>query len=169
MGPIPETLATKRNQYAPAFILLVGEFLRVCEFIELTDTHLDVYSHRLYEILLRACEDGTQLRPGLTEYSAFYNTRRTGWQIHLSHQEVCPKSRSQLYEPVRRVSANGDWALFWLAQEKAAATTVAGDARAVGEIPLRPLSLFQTPAVRAFSAPGLHRLPASEAHPALSA
>ena len=50
MGPIPETLATKRNQYEPAFILLVGDFLRVCEFIELTDTHLDVYSHRLYEI-----------------------------------------------------------------------------------------------------------------------
>jgi hypothetical protein len=67
MEPIPETLATKRNQYEAAFILLVGDFLRVCEFIELTDTHLDFYSHRLYEILLRAC---TEFESLCREYSA---------------------------------------------------------------------------------------------------
>lgn len=49
-----EALNQKRNQYAPAFHLLVQDFLRVCEFIEPVDAHLHVYSHRLNELLLRA-------------------------------------------------------------------------------------------------------------------
>jgi hypothetical protein len=57
MAALPDGLVKKRNQYEPAFILLVGDFLRVCEFIEPTDAHLQVYSHRLYEILLRACTE----------------------------------------------------------------------------------------------------------------
>jgi|ERR1035441_2404378 hypothetical protein len=78
MGPIPETLATKRNQYEPAFILLVGEFLRVCEFIELTDTHLDVYSHRLYEILLRACTEFESLCREILTAHGFLPARLRG-------------------------------------------------------------------------------------------
>jgi hypothetical protein len=55
--PIPDALSKKRNEYEPAFILLVRDFLRVCEYIEPLDAHLHVYSHRLYELLLRACTE----------------------------------------------------------------------------------------------------------------
>lgn len=43
------------GDHEASFRLLVGDFLRVCEYIEPTDANLDVYSHRLYELLLRAC------------------------------------------------------------------------------------------------------------------
>ena len=79
MGPIPESRTKKRNQYEPAFILLVGDFLRVCEFIEPTDTHLDVYSHRLYEILLRAC---TEFESLCREILTAHGFRKEGnWNI----------------------------------------------------------------------------------------
>jgi hypothetical protein len=54
MTSAQEILNQKRNQYEPAFHLLVQDFLRVCEFIEPVDAHLQVFSHRLYELLLRA-------------------------------------------------------------------------------------------------------------------
>jgi hypothetical protein len=57
MTALSDALIKKRNQYEPAFILLMGDFLRVCEFVEPTDAHLQVYSHRLYELLLRACTE----------------------------------------------------------------------------------------------------------------
>jgi hypothetical protein len=50
-------LVQKRNQYEYAFRLLVADFLRVCEFVEPTDEHLGVHSHRLYELLLRSCTE----------------------------------------------------------------------------------------------------------------
>jgi len=79
MGPIPASLAKKRNQYEPAFILLVGDFLRVCEFVEPTDAHLEVYSHRLYEILLRACtEFGSLCREVLTAHGS---SKEGHWNI----------------------------------------------------------------------------------------
>ena len=34
MTALSDALIKKRNQYEPAFILLVGDFLRVCEFVE---------------------------------------------------------------------------------------------------------------------------------------
>lgn len=50
-------LIQKRNQYEHAFRLLVSDFVRICEFIEPSDEHLATYSHRLYELLLRACTE----------------------------------------------------------------------------------------------------------------
>jgi hypothetical protein len=62
-----ETLDQKRNQYAPAFHLLVQDFLRVCEFIEPVDAHLHVFSHRLYELLLRASTEFESLSREILE------------------------------------------------------------------------------------------------------
>lgn len=50
-------LVPKRNQYGYAFRLLAADFLRVCEFVEPIDANLYVYSHRLYELLLRVCTE----------------------------------------------------------------------------------------------------------------
>jgi hypothetical protein len=55
--PRPPIRLQKRNQYEYAFRLLVADFMRVCEFIEPVDGHLDVHSHRLYELLLRGCTE----------------------------------------------------------------------------------------------------------------
>jgi hypothetical protein len=62
-----EILSQKRNQYEPAFHLLVQDFLRVCEFIEPVDAHLQIYSHRLYELLLRACTEFESLSREILE------------------------------------------------------------------------------------------------------
>jgi hypothetical protein len=67
MTPLPESLQEKRGQYEPAFHLLVGDFLRVCEFIEPVDEHLSVYSHRLYELLLRGCTEFESLSREILE------------------------------------------------------------------------------------------------------
>jgi len=62
-----EVLNQKRNQYEPAFHLLVRDFLRICEFIEPVDAHLQVYSYRLYELLLRACTEFESLSREILE------------------------------------------------------------------------------------------------------
>jgi hypothetical protein len=101
MTPVPEALAKKRNQYEPAFILLVNDFLRVCEFIEPTDAHLDVYSHRLYEILLRACTECESLcREILTAHGLL---KKGNWNIS-DYVKVAP-----LLALERQISI----ALFW--------------------------------------------------------
>jgi hypothetical protein len=101
MRPLPDALAKKRNQYEPAFILLVGDFLRVCEFVEPTDTHLDVYSHRLYEILLRACTEFESLCREILIAHGFQ--KDTNWNI-TDFVKVAP-----LLDLQRQVST----ALFW--------------------------------------------------------
>lgn len=50
-------IVQNRNQYEYAFRLLVNDFLRLTEYVEPTDAHLLVYSHRCYELLLRACTE----------------------------------------------------------------------------------------------------------------
>jgi len=55
--PRPPIRLQKRNQYEYAFRLLVADFMRVCEFVEPVDEHLNVHSHRLYELLLRGCTE----------------------------------------------------------------------------------------------------------------
>ena len=67
MASPQETLNQKRNQYEPAFHLLVEDFLRVCEFVEPVDAHLQVYSHRLYELLLRASTEFESLSREILE------------------------------------------------------------------------------------------------------
>jgi hypothetical protein len=67
MASPQEILNSKRNQYEPAFHLLVQDFLRVCEFIEPADCHLHVYSHRLFELLLRTCTEFESLSKEILE------------------------------------------------------------------------------------------------------
>lgn len=67
MTTAQEVLNQKRNQYEPAFYLLVQDFLRVCEFIEPVDAHLQVFSHRLYELLLRASTEFESLSREILE------------------------------------------------------------------------------------------------------
>lgn len=43
--------------YAASFELLMRDFRRAVEYVEPTDDHLNVYSHRFFELLLRACTD----------------------------------------------------------------------------------------------------------------
>jgi hypothetical protein len=70
-----EVLNQKRNQYEPAFHLLVQDFQRVCKFIEPADAHVQVFSRRPYELLLRASTEFECLRVGLRHVLRFY--RRT--------------------------------------------------------------------------------------------
>jgi hypothetical protein len=67
MTSAQEVLNQKRNQYEPAFHLLVQDFLRVCEFLEPVDAHLQVFSHRLYELLLRASTEFESLSREILE------------------------------------------------------------------------------------------------------
>jgi hypothetical protein len=49
--PLPQ------GPYLSAFQILCGDFRRILEFIEPVDQNLEAYSHRLYELLLRACTE----------------------------------------------------------------------------------------------------------------
>jgi hypothetical protein len=101
MAALPDGLIKKRNQYEPAFILLVGDFLRVCEFIEPTDAHLQVYSHRLYEIPLRAC---TEFESLCREILMAHGLRKQGNLNITDYVEIAP-----LLDLRRQTSI----ALFW--------------------------------------------------------
>jgi hypothetical protein len=101
MAALPDGLIKKRNQYEPAFILLVGDFLRVCEFIEPTDAHVQVYSHRLYEILLRAC---TEFESLCREILMTHGLRKQGNLNISDYVEIAP-----LLDLRRQTSI----ALFW--------------------------------------------------------
>jgi hypothetical protein len=43
--------------YLSAFKMLSDDFRRLLEYVEPVDANLDTYSHRLYELLLRACTE----------------------------------------------------------------------------------------------------------------
>jgi hypothetical protein len=45
------------ESYLSSFEILSGDFRRLTEFVEPIDGNLNTYSHRLYELLLRACTD----------------------------------------------------------------------------------------------------------------
>lgn len=46
-----------RFSYEPSLRLLVDDFTRLLNSVEPVDAHLGVYSHRSYELLLRACTE----------------------------------------------------------------------------------------------------------------
>jgi hypothetical protein len=50
-------LKPQAPSYQAAFSVLVVDFKRLCEFVEPTDANLRVYSHRTFELLLRACTE----------------------------------------------------------------------------------------------------------------
>lgn len=45
------------ESYLSSLEILSGDFRRLTEFVEPVDANLSTYSHRLYELLLRACTD----------------------------------------------------------------------------------------------------------------
>jgi hypothetical protein len=45
------------ESYLSSFEILSNDFRRITEFVEPVDANLSTYSHRLYELLLRACTD----------------------------------------------------------------------------------------------------------------
>ena len=49
--------SVKQGEYLGAFRLLVDDLREVCAFVEPTDANLDTFSHRIYELLLRACTE----------------------------------------------------------------------------------------------------------------
>jgi hypothetical protein len=50
-------LAVKQGEYLASFRLLVDDLKEVCAFVEPTDANLNTFSHRIYELLLRACTE----------------------------------------------------------------------------------------------------------------
>jgi hypothetical protein len=47
--------------YVSSFSLLVQDLLRLTQYVQPADANLDVYSHRIYELLLRACTEWESL------------------------------------------------------------------------------------------------------------
>lgn len=47
----------RTESYLSSFEILSGDFRRLTEFVEPVNANLGTYSHRLYELLLRACTD----------------------------------------------------------------------------------------------------------------
>ena len=45
------------GSYVSSIEILFDDFHRLTEFVEPVDTNLETHSHRLYELLLRACTD----------------------------------------------------------------------------------------------------------------
>lgn len=50
-------MAIDANSYVPSFSLLVRDFRHLSAFVEPHDDNLNTYSHRLYELQLRACTE----------------------------------------------------------------------------------------------------------------
>ena len=50
-------LAVRQGEYLGSFRLLVDDLKEVCAFVEPIDTNLNTFSHRIYELLLRACTE----------------------------------------------------------------------------------------------------------------
>src|SRR5258705_13888251 len=50
-------MALAAYSYLASFEILCADFRRLSEYIEPADANLRSYSHRLYELLLRACTD----------------------------------------------------------------------------------------------------------------
>jgi len=46
-----------QQSYYTAYSLLIKDFLKLCEYVEPADVNERVYSHRLYELYLRACTE----------------------------------------------------------------------------------------------------------------
>lgn len=49
--------SVKQGEYLGPFRLLVDDLKEVCAFVEPTDANLSTFSHRIYELLLRACTE----------------------------------------------------------------------------------------------------------------
>ena len=54
-------LSIQSASYQGAFAILTSDIKRLCEFIEPVDAHLSVYSHRIFELLLRTCTEWESL------------------------------------------------------------------------------------------------------------
>jgi len=50
-------LSAKRSEYLGSFRILIDDLKEICAFVEPTDANLNAFSHRIYEIFLRACTE----------------------------------------------------------------------------------------------------------------
>lgn len=54
-------VAIHAASYVGAFDVIMGDLRHLCEYIEPSDPNLKVYSHRVYELLLRTCTEWESL------------------------------------------------------------------------------------------------------------
>lgn len=86
-------------------------FFRDCEFNEPTDAHLQVYSHRLYEILLRAC---TEFESLCREILMTHGLRKKGNLNIFGYVEIAPSfgpSTTDIHCPILATGAGVNDAL----------------------------------------------------------
>ena len=57
----PPDVAIYAASYVGAFDVIMGDLRHLCEYIEPSDSNLKVYSHRVYELLLRTCTEWESL------------------------------------------------------------------------------------------------------------
>jgi hypothetical protein len=73
---LPWVMPVDHGAYAAAFEIVERDLERALEYVEPTDGNLDTYSHRLYELLLRACTEFESLcKDALISQGATKNPR----------------------------------------------------------------------------------------------
>jgi hypothetical protein len=72
------------TDYLGSYRLLVEDLSRLCSFIHPCDENLSVYSHRVYELLLRACTEFESLAKDLLRADGF--KKRGNWTVRDYHR-----------------------------------------------------------------------------------